>query len=193
MSNDEIVLRSPTIGGRCLELVFSKIDDRWRHDLRLVNGSTHTLLLRSSEGDGQQEWPPSPPLQDLDILGSKNGHDIVLAVGMSGKSHWSASIEPKQDALVFDLACLARQQPVKIGSVYEVFPDESHQANWAVDDGMARLVLDELTVECYSATAHRACRISVDSRNLSIQPAVQSENPKISTQWSYRFRLGLFD
>ena len=49
------------------------------------------MLLRSMEGTPSDDFPPSPPLQQMHLQ-EINGTPVLLAVGMAGRGHWSASI-----------------------------------------------------------------------------------------------------
>ena len=94
--------------GLTLRIRFTRERDRYTHAILAVkpDGSEH-LLLASVEGTAEHEWPPSPPLQSLSIEELAPGRRAALLVGMAGRSHWSASIEPVpgRAAIVFDIAC----------------------------------------------------------------------------------------
>ena len=75
-------------------------------------------MLESVEGSASDDWPASPPLQNLSIEELAPGRRAALLVGMAGRSHWSASIEPVpgQAALLFDVACRTSDSDVSLGS-----------------------------------------------------------------------------
>lgn len=76
-----------------LQLVFVREIDRWSHHVAAeVEG---TLFLSSCEGDANDDWPPSPPLQEVDRHELGDNRQAVLCVGKSGHSHWSASFESR--------------------------------------------------------------------------------------------------
>ncbi len=100
---------------------FRWLGDRYGHSVdAFVDGQWRTVML-SVEGDDRSNWPPSPPFQQLLIEHRATG-PVGLLVGMAGKSHWSGSVEFLTDPvrLAFDIACLARQQPARLESSYEL-------------------------------------------------------------------------
>jgi hypothetical protein len=79
----------------------------------------------SIEGDAQESWPSSPPIQQLS-LEDINGSSVILGVGAAGRGHWSISVEIDRqsdgaDAIKFELACRSKeQQPPFLGSSYRL-------------------------------------------------------------------------
>jgi hypothetical protein len=110
---------------------------RFGHSLVAVRAGVEHSLLTSVEGTDQQDWPPSPPLQDFSIE-EQSGADqvsrqVLLAVGMAGTSHWSASViaDPATRSIEFDVACRAKTTPSFLGSTYQfvgpaVYESEDH-------------------------------------------------------------------
>ena len=77
-----------------LSLHFIRHDDRWSHRVHCPTDDqsmSDIVLLRSIEGDGDQPWPPAPPLQSLDGT-YINDSPVLFAVGQAGQGHWSASV-----------------------------------------------------------------------------------------------------
>ncbi|TWU58327.1 hypothetical protein [Rubripirellula reticaptiva] len=73
----------------------------------------------SVDGDGETDWPPSPPIQQLS-LEEIGGSAVILGVGAAGQGHWSISVEKAGDSsLKFDLACQCRGQAGSLGSTYQ--------------------------------------------------------------------------
>jgi hypothetical protein len=101
-----------------------RIDFRWQGD-RFVQ----SLFIEgkdvgtSIEGDADDAWPPSPPLQQLSLQ-EINGALVILGVGAAGRGHWSISVEVEQDAdahfIRFDVACRSNDQPKFLGSTYRL-------------------------------------------------------------------------
>ncbi len=78
----------------------------------------------SIEGDAEDSWPSSPPLQQLS-LEDINGSSVILGVGAAGRGHWSISVEIDHqsdgaDAIKFELACRSKEQPPFLGSSYRL-------------------------------------------------------------------------
>lgn len=71
---------------------FFRAVDRYHHQIIWSEGSgPDRLVLESIEGAPGEDWPPSPPLQQLHFqeIGAR---PVALAVGMAGRLHWSSSI-----------------------------------------------------------------------------------------------------
>lgn len=83
-------------------------------------GPAVTWLLESIEGTPDDDWPPSPALQELHLEERPDGRRLALLVGMAGTSHWSLSVEldPVQRRALFDVACRVKRPPGKLGSAY---------------------------------------------------------------------------
>jgi hypothetical protein len=80
--------------------------DRFAHDIWMFDADQWICALTSVEGSPQDDWPPSPPFQSLNVE-RRNDDFVALLVGMAGKSHWSASaaIDRLLPCVHFDLAC----------------------------------------------------------------------------------------
>ena len=107
--------------GTRLRVEFTWRADRYGHVISLMKAAGQTVpLLESIEGSGDDAWPQSPPLQSLSIEKLAEGRSAALLVGMAGRSHWSASIEPALgvSGFVFDVACRHSQAPNWLGSRY---------------------------------------------------------------------------
>ncbi len=115
--------------GRTLRIEFVRRNDRYGHAVSEVAPDGRArAVLESVEGTARDEWPASPPLQNLSIEELAPGRRAALLVGMAGRSHWSASIEavPGEAAFVFDIACRTSGGQVELGSLYQVVePDGS--------------------------------------------------------------------
>lgn len=100
-------------------LAFVWEGDRWRHSITLPSGT----IVESLEGPvpgGDPRWPASPPLVEVSVATTAYG-PAALAVGLAGRSHFSASIVPLPEAqgvLLFEIACRLHEEPVWLGSSY---------------------------------------------------------------------------
>jgi len=93
--------------------------DRYAHVVTLIDRMGEHTLLESTEGTPDDPWPPSPAFQQLSVQGTGDQR-VALLVGMSGKSHWSMSVEmfPTRRAIVFDVACRMNESGESLGSSY---------------------------------------------------------------------------
>jgi hypothetical protein len=103
-------------------------------------------LLESVEGTRADDWPPSPPLQSLRIEELDGERRVALLVGMAGRSHWSASVEPVvgEAAVVFDVACRHPPGAQGLGSRYRRLPAAAEKL--VVQPEMGQLVADEVGI-----------------------------------------------
>jgi hypothetical protein len=103
------VERSRVLVEGWLAVEFFWHDDRFGHRVWLAHQVRPDLppLLESLEGTPDEAWPPSPPLQSVDINEQPDGRKVAYLVGMAGKSHWSASMEldPLGESIRVDVAC----------------------------------------------------------------------------------------
>ncbi len=102
-----------------------RIAFHWQRDRFVQQLFVDSLQAGNSiEGDAQDAWPSSPPLQQLS-LEEINGSQVILGVGAAGQGHWSISVEIDRqeegaDAFKFELACRSKQQPPFLGSTYRL-------------------------------------------------------------------------
>ena len=138
-----------SLGHDCVGRVhFFAWQDRIAHSVEIQqNGSSQ--IWESVEGDDQQDWPPSPPFQNLSIQRIRES-DVALLVGMAGKSHWSLSvdIDAERGSIRFDVACRIAEPSDQLGSQYRT----PAQVNISSPDQGA-----ELTV------AGRRCQLVLES------------------------------
>lgn len=106
-----------------LRAVFVRRGDRYAHRIEVRDEATQawTIALKSHEGTDEDPWPPSPPFQQLHVEKRKEG-DVVLLVGMAGRSHWSAAVDVSPDgkSLRFDIAVRVQATGGRLGSNYEI-------------------------------------------------------------------------
>jgi hypothetical protein len=153
------------IGTLRIEFLFRA--DRYGHTISVVEpGGRQVPLLESIEGTAADEWPPSPPLQNLSIEEIAPGRRATLLVGMAGRSHWSASIEPVvgEAAMIFDIACRTRESQASLRSTYH-----------DIATGARRALL----------TAELACTIQSDPSHASIVVPEGTGGPG-TIRWKYR-------
>ena len=179
-------------GGGGLRVAFQWRGDRYQHSLAAVAGDRRQLLLQSREGDEQQVWPASPPLQQLSLEHRPGGGTVALAVGMAGSSHWSLSVEadPRAAACEFDVACRCAQPAAALGSLYQV------TGTCHLEDGrlFVRCPLGEARVTPLPAAQQGPCELQWDQRRALLR--IAAEGPSGAAQnaaakervWTVRWR-----
>lgn len=116
---DEAILEA---AGVCVR--FTRVGDRISHTLARQSATDlqggYQPLLSSIEGDANEDWPLSPPFQNVFVERRAGGEQVALLVGMAGSSYWSASVQLQSSGkLTFDIACLVRTTPRFLGSTYQ--------------------------------------------------------------------------
>jgi hypothetical protein len=126
MRNEAIEARG--VEGLGLRVEFFWDGDRFGQLISTVspNGEPQPIL-QSIEGSPADDWPASPPLQNLSIENLAGSRRAALLVGMAGQSHWSASVEamPDKPELAFDLACRHATLPTWLGNRYRRLSDQA--------------------------------------------------------------------
>ena len=109
----------------------------------------------------------SPPLQNLSMETLPDGRRVALPLGMSGGSHWSASIEPDpcRAGLIFDIACRHAAEAVWLGNRYRQLSDAGIKLIFESDS-------DAVLVEAVA----------------NIRPATAA-TPKGTTRWKFAIRV----
>ena len=100
-------------------VVFRWRGDRWRHTVTFAGESLAESVEGTADG-GDARWPASPPLVELSAINLQGG-PALLAVGLAGRSHFSASVRPhpeRADTLLFEIACRVKERPSWLGSTY---------------------------------------------------------------------------
>ena len=98
--------RSAILEYGALRIGFPWHRDRFAHTIGLVRDRRLIPVMASMEGGGEESWPPSPPLQELEIAEGPTGPNALL-VGSAGGSHWSLVVDRDPHAELFriDVAC----------------------------------------------------------------------------------------
>ena len=100
-----------------------RIEFHWQQDRFIQQLFVDSVQAGNSvEGDAEECWPSSPPVQQLS-LEEINESSVILGVGAAGRGHWSISVEidrssAEADAIKFDLACRCKDPPPFLGSTY---------------------------------------------------------------------------
>jgi hypothetical protein len=122
-------------------VVFIWHADRWRHVVS-VDGMPLAASMEDTTDGRDGMWPASPPLVELSTIETSTGL-AILAVGLAGRSHYSASIAPhpaEPDTLLFDIACRIKEPPAWLGSTYEMAGESVRVAAPAIADDLPATV-----------------------------------------------------
>jgi hypothetical protein len=164
-----------------------RIGDRfdWRILCEPLSASA-VPLLQSVPSAKEMAWPRFPPLQEL-AQESHSDTEVLLGVGMAGKSHWSVSVdrrqEPHQPAMVFDFACRLSESPTFLG------------ACWMLGDGLKstppasldlpwQLRQNEITIATLTPNSHTSLRL--DGNQVQVIPEPGKGVLQGTIRWGFR-------
>jgi hypothetical protein len=198
--SEQIAIQSSSSGQSSIKLVFEKTADRWGHRWSSVSAGVEHPFLTSVEGTPDQNWPPSPPLQEISQHTLEPG-DAALGVGMAGQSHWSASysvessVQPGQPNLIkSDLACLqkgASSEPAEshsIGSTFEVHPackvlSSTKDRIELLPTAGRVIVLAAISGDDFET------EFELTDRTLRVGPCHVSNSPVVATRWGFEVQV----
>jgi hypothetical protein len=175
--------------GRGLRVTFLWHRDRFAHTIAACDGDRLVPLLASTEGAEQDDWPPSPALQQLSIEDRGGGNCVALLVGMAGTSHWSVSAETQPDArrIEFDVACRIRQTPPQLVSAYRTIvapPSLLESASMMLEVSGERCRL-----QCELAGDHPVATLESRPDGVAIVPAREKGTLPTTVRWKYSVTL----
>ena len=113
-----------------ISVEFSWNNDRWHHCFRIDQKN----CLQSVEKDGitqnngnqtvphgiSDTWPASPVITEVTPTKAM-GRPALVAIGLAGRSHFSASLtasDAEKDSMLVEVACRAQEAPKWLGSTY---------------------------------------------------------------------------
>ena len=195
MSNQPVSIQCFNEDQIGLALNFRRSNDRFKHEICIVQGDKQIVLLTSIESDPNESWPVSPPMQQISKE-TISGQSVVLGLGMAGKCHWSGSFLLKADPtpdLICELACLAKQPRGPISSIYALSPEwtlvegskTGQEWKFFGDSQLENGTVLLSTAEC----SQNPSRINIRDSTVLIQPLSDSSPSTSAIQWNYRLIL----
>lgn len=134
--------------GQRHRVLFEKTTDRWRHSLQVLSSDQWHSLWVSQEGTSDDDWPASPPIQEIHEHQLPTG-PCWLAVGRAGSAHWSLSVDLIAHDSVngatrvrFDVACRSNGDPGLLGSSYQQAAANPTGDCWLIDESLTTLNVD---------------------------------------------------
>ncbi len=167
---------------------FVRHNDRFGHVISLVQGDDFIPLFVSIEGDDQQEWPESPPLQEIH-LEPRRDQSVALLVGKAGATHWSVAVEPtaKPGTITFAVACRMQDYPRQICSRYgcvlenPVEPQLERDGPWVWNIRGIEVCVDVIPQDEYPTPE---CPAS--SKGFEVNASLDHEPFPKTIQWRYK-------
>lgn len=181
MTDRSQILQAVDSKGDGLRVVFLWNGDRFAHRIEHSSGNATVVLLESLESSDSRQWPLSPPLQQLSIEERPDDHQVALLVGMSGHSHWSASITASRNdrSLLFEMACRMNDPSASLLSSYRIL--ESAQL---VSEGDNQVRWPHVAFSTSSATME----VVRPARILEVRALDLSISGMTTVQWAYQLR-----
>jgi hypothetical protein len=165
-------------------IVFQPSLDRHGHRiLCIANGGQEQLVAESVEGSPDDPWPPSPPLQHWSVEPRSGQGSILLAVGMAGSAHWSASVDRFEGGARFDVACRTTGLAARLGTRYRIGRQAvlvPASGDLCIRMGRARFV--------FTADSSNECPTRFDTclpDEFALLPALAGQNPPCTVRWRY--------
>lgn len=168
-----------------LRLEFHKTEDRWAHSLLVAGPEQTKAVLTSVEGTSDDDYPASPPVQDIDrhVL---PGGEALLSVGMAGNGHWSTSYSVDDSegrpTIKADLACLLKKTDCTekwLGSTYSVDKRVTVQGV----AGGVRFVLNEIEIDLVANPEYAS--VKLDGERIVVTPLNFSGRKNEATRWLF--------
>jgi hypothetical protein len=110
-----------------VRVLFYREGDRYRHALQSLHAGMVQSVVSSVDDVTHDEWPISPPYQDLRKVADTEGQPSLLLVGSAAHGHWSASVRVVRRSagsiLDFDIAVRLHRLPEFLGMAYDAVSD----------------------------------------------------------------------
>jgi hypothetical protein len=188
---------TPNLANAVLQVAFHRQGDRYAHTISIRDGERAMPVLASREDNGDDLWPVSPPLQQLE-LDTDGEIQRALLLGMAGRSYWSVSIElgPENAAVCFDVACRVKEEPPAtnpeamrscvLGSTYQTTANLFMQSDTAA---LLRVNATRLRIVPLPTSVSDAAVLMVSGDELWLGPIVEPERLPRTIRWRYRIGL----
>jgi hypothetical protein len=164
-----------------------RIGDRFDWQITCGSQSAPELkLLHSVPSAKETVWPPFPPFQEL----AQENHadtEVLLGVGMAGKSHWSVSVdrrqEPHQPTVVFDFACRIFGSPTYLGACWILGEGLNAMAPASIDRS---LLLREHETIIATLTPNNHSSLRIEGNQLHVIPEPSKGVFQGTVRWGFR-------
>jgi hypothetical protein len=166
-----------------LRVSFHWAVDRYAHTVWACRGKEAAAVLQSVEGQSDEQWPASPPIQQLNCQRRDGKPAALLGVGMAGRSHWSLSVDVARllPALAFDVASRPRGEGGRLASRYRISATSASR----VDDDtiLVEHPLGQIQVQLQPSDGYSTASLSLIDQELVIEPPPVTAK---TARWKYR-------
>lgn len=182
---NQLKLSAITASGSGIEVRFQRLADRWAHTIAATKGEHLMPLLASHEGGPEDDWPPSPPLQEVHLQEEANKGRLILGVGGAGSARWSLSVEadPDRGRLVFDVACRLSVALSHCGSAYRSMI--AGQRGGSLHEVLLPAEAGPIVVSALPSPEHQPADVEITPTGLAILPETTAVAQPASLRWRY--------
>ncbi|MEK6246783.1 MAG: hypothetical protein N2C12_01305, partial [Planctomycetales bacterium] len=147
-------------------------------------------ILASMEGSGDQSWPPSPPLQSLDIQ-SQGDRETALLLGMAGSGHWSVAVEldTRNERLSVDIACRIKNLQVEQSGPDMRSSYRTMLQPVRASDNQARIGEILVSSNRQQNDEYQNSSIQVLEDGIEIVPCIVATRSPITLRWWYEMTI----
>ncbi len=167
---------------------FVKQKDRFGHVVALIQGDECTPLFVTLEGTDEEDWPASPPFQEIHMEDRTDGM-VALLVGMAGDSHWSAAVEPLDESggIHFSVACRMKGYPIQICSRYGCAMEEVAEPKLERDGPWVWSVNGvEVCVDVIAQEQYPTPELPANAKGFEVNASLDHEPFPKTIEWRYK-------
>ena len=181
--NEPILL---TGGG--LQIRFQLVGDRIAHTIAAIDGDRIVPLAASHEGTPDEEWPPSPAIQEINQLPGEN--QIAMLMGQTTQGYWSVTVELDAEAgwVVFDVACrvksLRPSEVPTLSSGYRTMVAPTKASGQQIQLALGDAVVDIETLSIEETTG-KDVDLMVDGEGFCLCPRELPTEVPQTLRWRY--------
>jgi hypothetical protein len=130
-TNEPYYLDAVNSRGMGVRVTFEWTRDRYSHTIYGIRKGHADAVANSVEDERFDEWPLSPPIQELRESLDSAGQRTLLLMGSAAYGHWSATarvehFDAENPYVEFDVAVRLHRSPAYLGVAY----DTLNEATW---------------------------------------------------------------
>lgn len=167
---------------------FFAANDRYAHQIGWQIDAQFIPLLESVEGTADDDWPPSPPLQQIHSQTLPQG-PVTWGLGSAGSGHWSASFARQPApagvaaAWLVEWAVRSEKDVGWVGTTYRLVEPFTEFDVQTADE--IAVIDPRSTVRLVVRSEHAEWSLSKQDRTLRLRPRLPWSAAASTLTWSY--------